>query len=412
MPPVTTSPTHPRWLTTLLLAYVALAIYGSLYPLADWRPASSGLIEAFAQSLRGHASRADMVTNLLVYMPLGLMLALRWQTHLNLFALVLAATVAGFGLSLTMEWIQLYLPSRTTSVIDLFLNTLGTGLGAMLPLLLSDRFTLGRRLHDIRVRWVETGPTASFGLIAIGVWAMSQLTPFVPSLDVGTLREGLSPLYHTALDPLSFAPDKALAYALTLLAITLIALTLVRSDQPHRWRVPGLLVATVLLAKIPIVARSLSAEAVVGAVIAIAGLRVLERVEFRQLLAIIVFCLIGAHAVEQLRPAAGPVIGDVQWRLFSMQMLNIHGLQDILADIWPFLGLAYVARRAGLPGTAPVVVGGAVMIGAVTGILEWAQSAIPGRYADATDVLLALAGWTLPWLYPAFRNTENRPFSR
>jgi len=407
MPSAPTRLPTQRWLTVLLVSYISLAIYGSLYPFAEWRPATTSLLAAFARSLNGDASRADMVVNLLVYMPLGLMLMVRWRARQPVFVALGTATLLGFVLSLAMETLQLYLPSRTTSVIDLALNTVGTTLGAALPLLLSERSGFGRRLHEIRLRWIESGPLASFGLIVLGIWALSQLTPLVPSLDMGTLREGLGPLYHTVIDPGLFELGKALSYALSLFAVMLLTVTLLRHDFQHARLVAGLFVVSVLLAKVPIVARSLSAEAVAGAIAAIAGLWALSGVDRRQLLAVTAMCLVAAYATEQLRPTAGAVTGDLQWRLFSMQMLNIHGLQDVLAGIWPFAGLAYVAMRGGLPGRSSIIAGGAVFVAAAASALEWAQSAIPGRFPDLTDVVLATVGWTLPWLNPALR----APFS-
>ena len=40
------------------------------------------------------------------------------------------AVIVGFGVSLAIEWLQAYLPSRDSSMRDLFANTLGTALGA------------------------------------------------------------------------------------------------------------------------------------------------------------------------------------------------------------------------------------------------------------------------------------------
>jgi hypothetical protein len=60
--------------------------------------------------------------------------------------------------------------------------------------------------------------------------------------------------------------------------------------------------------------------------------------------------------------------------------------------------------------------GGGLAIAALTFALEWMQQSIPGRFADITDVLLAAAGWTLPWLLTDTRGRvvriENVPIPR
>ena len=49
----------------------------------------------------------------------------------NIIVAVVLAVVAGFAVSLAIEWLQAYLPSRDSSLRDLICNTFGTFVGAV-----------------------------------------------------------------------------------------------------------------------------------------------------------------------------------------------------------------------------------------------------------------------------------------
>ncbi len=76
---------------------------------------------------------SDMILNFVGFLPLGvlLLLALRRWAGLEASAAVVIATILGAGLSLGIEWTQVYLPSRVSAATDLAVNTLGTSLGAI-----------------------------------------------------------------------------------------------------------------------------------------------------------------------------------------------------------------------------------------------------------------------------------------
>lgn len=78
-------------------------------------------------------TRADVVINVLGFIPLGMLLALgtaRWQVRL------LMALVAGFAISLGIELTQTLMITRASSALDLLLNTAGSAVGAVIMLVL------------------------------------------------------------------------------------------------------------------------------------------------------------------------------------------------------------------------------------------------------------------------------------
>ena len=235
----------------LLLGYLAFVVYASLYPIARFRaPERSPLTLLFEPS---RISRSDALTNVLVYFPLGWLLALRlpglgW----------LRAGLFGCALSLAIEYLQAYLPGRVPSLLDWTLNTAGALLGAAFA---------SRRTHFPRMsleRVLPAGRRARLGLAVVGTWGAAQLFPFVPSADLGSLRAGLRPLWHVLRGQASFSLTQAAVYALASIALAPILAQCLRPGVRARLVVPLALMG-VLLAKVPVVTRQLSLEALVGA---------------------------------------------------------------------------------------------------------------------------------------------------
>ena len=110
LPPDTMYP-EPNRHPLLLTAYMALILYGSLFPFSGWQ---SGVDTwAFLEpGMPHHAlSLPDMVVNALIYIPIGLLVRISMARR-GLPAAALAATVLGGLLSLSVETAQAHLPQR------------------------------------------------------------------------------------------------------------------------------------------------------------------------------------------------------------------------------------------------------------------------------------------------------------
>ncbi|HNB54409.1 MAG TPA: VanZ family protein [Anaerolineales bacterium] len=71
------------------------------------------------------ATRGDQLANVLLFLPIGFLLRLTGGKRRG-------AIVIGAAISLGIETVQLFMPARTTSIIDFLYNTLGAGMGAFL----------------------------------------------------------------------------------------------------------------------------------------------------------------------------------------------------------------------------------------------------------------------------------------
>ncbi|UCF65715.1 MAG: VanZ family protein [bacterium] len=88
-------------------------------------------------------ARSDVIANILFFMPLGILLALRkiLRYYRNFtFADWTQIFLTGFTVSFVVEFLQLLTFDRHTSVTDLLTNTLGNILGALLMLIIYLRF--------------------------------------------------------------------------------------------------------------------------------------------------------------------------------------------------------------------------------------------------------------------------------
>lgn len=392
----------------IVFLYCALVVYGTLFPVAEWTTPAMGWTNPITAPWPEKAPRADLFVNLLAYLPLGLFAAIWLRPKLGLPLAVLLAAALGSGLSFALEMLQSALPSRVPSPLDLAANSAGAALGTVLAAAFDPHLATGRKLSEWKKAWFVEGSLANLALVTLSVWFMTQTAPFVPSLDWGNLKDGLKPLGNTLNHPASFRPIVAIEYALQLLALGLLAMNVARRPLVPAFIAFSLLV---LLYKIPVVGRHLSAEVLVGWGAAMLLLMVpMRAVSSRVLLAI--SALLTAHALAQFEPGRDTGTYALNWVPFKQQVGTLAGMGDILETLWPFMAIGLLLRlMTPWRWRSVVALAGGMLIALFTLALEWMQQSIPGRFADFTDVLIATLGWSLPWLVAdiAPRHVEAKP---
>ena len=382
------------------LVYTALIVYGSLYPFTGWTTEGVSLFAYLTPQWSSHWSRSDVVTNVLAYMPLGLLLA-RWRSGRGSPAgAAFVATLLGALLSFAMESTQQFLPARIASLGDLLANTLGAAVGAAMARAMHGESTPWVLLMQWRDRWFKPGRLVDLGLISIGLWTLSQLTPLVPSLDVGNLRHGLAAMWQTLQHPARFNLTQWATYALYITGLALLAVTLGSSRGP----VLGgffVFVACVLLSKIVIVSRQLSLEATLGALAALVLALPFRALRERALAWASASFIVGGFVLAELASPGG-LAYPFNWVPFAGHLENpLIGIASILEDLWPAAACAYLVRLATRrPRWRITAWGGALAVSLLTLSLEWHQQYVPGRYGDITVVLLAAGAWLLFWSIP------------
>ncbi|HEU4621854.1 MAG TPA: VanZ family protein, partial [Burkholderiaceae bacterium] len=251
------------------IAYAALLVIASLYPLAGWRDAGVSpwayLTAPWPRWLTGF----DMVTNVMAYVPFGVVAVLAVHPALRGAAAVVVATVLGALLSGGLEALQTYLPNRIASNVDLGLNAAGTLLGALLVAPFASALLDRGPMRDLRRRWFERD--ASRGLVLVGLWLAAQLAPLPILFGFGEIVTPAFELYaeltSTPMDPpvwIDFTPEdvvanEALIAGGGLAGVALLMLELTRPNAP-RFRLVLGLVALAVGARSLASAIALSAE--------------------------------------------------------------------------------------------------------------------------------------------------------
>ncbi len=175
MPLATRTP--PSLLPHYLAALYALAIaYASLQPFAPWlAPAPNTPFFLFAP-FPPRYTRFDIVVNAAAYAPFGFFVALmpRRRPPLGRFFVALAAAAA---LSFAMETLQMFLPTRDASTIDLIANVAGATLGALLGIAFARSAPAKRRATELRRSWFIPGRIGDMGLALLAIWLVAQANP-------------------------------------------------------------------------------------------------------------------------------------------------------------------------------------------------------------------------------------------
>ncbi|MDQ6685036.1 MAG: VanZ family protein, partial [Pseudomonadota bacterium] len=182
---------HRSLAVPLAWLYAALIVWASLYPFSGWRIPGVGPLDFLLLGWPRWWTWFDLVANLLGYLPFGFFLFVAFvrSGRRGQPAAVLAIFL-GTALSLVMETLQNYLPTRVSSNVDLALNALGTALGASIGLAL-ERSGIDR-WQRIRDRWFVA--RSAGGLALVLLWPIGLLFPTAVPFGLGHVFDRLQSL--------------------------------------------------------------------------------------------------------------------------------------------------------------------------------------------------------------------------
>ena len=350
----------------LALSYAALIVFASLLPFEGWRNQDiEPWVFLLARLPPPYWTGFDVISNLLGYAPLGFLLALAWvRTGGRPSAAVVLAAAAGTLLSLSMEFLQIYLPRRVPSNLDLLLNMAGTVAGALTASLL-ERVGALDRWSVVRSRWFVADARGALALIAL--WPMALLFPAAVPFGLGQVLERLEasleellsdtpflewlPMREEALEPLSPGGEvlcvmlgllipcllgycvirpagRRLVFAVCTLAagVALTALSAALSWGPsHAWEWLGLPVQV----------------GIAGAAVLVLPLLALPR---RAAAAVLLLALTWHLGVLNQAPTSAYFAQTLQvWE--QGRFIRFFGLGQWLGWLWPYVTLGYVLMR-------------------------------------------------------------------
>jgi VanZ family protein len=352
----------------LALAYAALVVYASLYPFIGWR--DQGVLPwAWLQApLPRYWTWFDVMGNALAYAPLGALVTLallrtrRIQSSRWLAALV-ASGMLGV-LSLLLESIQTYLPTRYPSNVDWALNSLGALLGSFAAGAL-ERAGWLERWEAFRAHWLVRD--ARGALVMLALWPFALLFPASVPLGLGQVQERLElwaaellsgtpwlewlPLREVELQPL-LPTAEIVCIACALLAPCLLACSVVR-QRWQRLASIGVVCATALLATTLSTALSFGPEeafawataTVLTGVMVGAAAAVLLHALPRPLCLLAALLAWGLGLMLLNEAPEGPYFAQTLQTWEQGRFVQLNGLAQWLGWLWPYAAALYCLAR-------------------------------------------------------------------
>jgi len=331
----------------LALAWLGLIVYGSLHPFSGWRDTGVSPFAFLDASWPRYWTVFDLLTNVAVYLPLGFFLTLALSRLPGRFTAPLLAVVFSASVSFSMETIQVWLPSRVPSNLDLACNTIGSLLGAIWAQAVGPRVFV--RLAALQRRLVAPIPHAEMGLTLLGLWLLVPLSPETLLFGAGDFRHWFDWPGAVPFAAHSFFVIEASITALNMLAIGLIvrllcARLLTACLLAPLYLLLGLVVRT-LAAAILIAPGEALAWLTLGArnglfagslLLAVAILLPARLRLFLTLLALFA----GTALVNLAPPNPYSLTALATWQ--QGHFLNFNGLTRVAATFWPFLALPFL----------------------------------------------------------------------
>lgn len=184
-------PPHPSTFARVgVLVYGLLIIYASLYPFSGWHDNGIAPWAFLSAPLPYYWTGFDVVTNIVGYIPLGMLAVLALYPRVRGVAALLIATAGCVLMSGAMEGLQTFLPSRVSSNLDFYTNSGGGLIGALIGWRLSHALLEQSMFLILRRRWFLHD--AGRGLIVAGLWPLAQIYPQGYLFGHGQLMPALS----------------------------------------------------------------------------------------------------------------------------------------------------------------------------------------------------------------------------
>ncbi|MEY2684248.1 MAG: hypothetical protein RJA09_1392 [Pseudomonadota bacterium] len=355
----------------LAAVYAALVVYATLYPFEGWRSQGDGPWAYLAAPWPRYWTAFDLWSNLLGYVPLGLLLALA-VARSGAQGWTWWAWLLGFSgaaaLSLVLEGVQSYLPMRVPSTMDWLANAAGAAGGASLAWA-AHRWRLLAGWSRFRRQWLIDGATP--GVVVLLLWPWAVLYPAPVPFGVGHVWSRAEaylaswlqdtpfitwlpePMNAWVLSPLA----EALLVALSVWVPCLLAYALLRTLAQRLWFVAGWAVVvpctgalSAALTYGPAHAWAwLSAPVWLGLLVA-ATMCFLSLALSRRAAALLMLPTL-AYAIGLLnRAPEAPYFAQSLAIWEQGRFIRFHGLSQWLGWLWPYaafwIGLRLALRRS------------------------------------------------------------------
>ena len=364
-----------------------LIVYGSLYPLT-WN-----FSEPQDFVFKGPIGIVDFVENVVLFLPLGWVLAWRYQGEQRkwfafgiwfLIALVVASV---------LQWLQKYLP-RTPALSDIVFNMIGHVAGWWAGLVSV------HGLHRLQQRHRNLSSADRFALLMVAIWLVAELFPLIPTIDVSSVANNVKSLWQQV----AWQPRRMVLHiGMTVIGLEALGhLVRTASTGSLARHYAGIATLMVLAGKFLVVGQSPGLPVVYGI---LGGALIwwgIDRIVERQRLTVILLAATCSYLLHAIWP--------LQWRDVPEPMRWLPFASSLSGSIESVVtSVAYECLCFGALIWSAVRMGASVRLMAVIAATlaftcEWLQRYLPTRTAEITSVLLALC---MAWLVSALGQTRR-----
>ncbi len=351
----------PHVLATL---YGVAIVFASLEPFQPWLPPPAGT--PFFLLDPGHWVRSDTLLNVAAYVPFGFFVALL-RHRATPARRIVHSVVIGAAMSFAMESLQMYVPPRVASSLDLATNTIGAALGGAIATALAHNASARTTLYRARARLFLPGNLGDVGVALMLLWLVAQTNPGIPLFAVTFDSDTSPPVAALAVPP---AHDTAPAHdsannvvqaagtAFQVLGVGLFAALLMRHRRRTGTIVAALIIgalamkllAAIVMLKPTIWQSWVKPGTMIGIAAGALALRIVIMLPRPVQVAVCAIALLSALGAPVLAPetlSARAPIALFDWHFG--QLMNYNGLTRAALLVWPVLTAVWLFALAGLP---------------------------------------------------------------
>lgn len=347
------APRAPRGLLARILAvaYFVVIAYTSLQPFSGWWIPPEDIRGFLWAPWPRYITLEDVVINIAAYVPLGFLLARGGMAKLGVRGAVFAAAALALLTSVAMECVQMFMPTRIASNVDVLTNGFGGLMGAFASPFFAPTRGLGIRLARLRQQWSAYGLAADVGIVLVGIWLVTQLHPNAQLFGTGNLRDTFDlPDWGTHTPQLLVATEAAVA-GLNLLGVGLVLYALGRRTVPRGWAVAAVLVFALAGKALAAFAFARGAPpfawitpgVLIGVLVSAVVLYGLTHASRRTQWILAGASFAAAVAVINVAPDNPYQTIPPQLLVGPTHILSFSAIVRALSELWPFLAMIYTA---------------------------------------------------------------------
>lgn len=332
----------------LFAVYLLLIVYVSLHPFSGWRHLGISPFDYLFSPWARIGSAFDVAVNVIGYVPFGFLCIAVLHPRMQGGAAFPVAVVSAAALSIALEGLQSYLPTRFASNVDVASNVAGAAIGAAAGLRLAPWLLHHGPFRRLRGAAFLPGTGVDIGLVLIGLWLFTQLNPITLLFGSGDLRDLVVPPGGRPRAPEFFVSIEAITSAANLVVVALLLSALIAQRRAVRPAFVGLVVVALIIRAgafalltrgDPLAWLTLGAQQglIAGLLIGL-GAVALPRIARLTLAAVLIMA---ATVLVNLAPA-NPYFTATLRLWHQGHFLNFNGLTRLVSATWPFIVLGYL----------------------------------------------------------------------